>query len=114
MSGVDTQLIEQLLQEQNLDSEDVFCSEGGCFQIIDIWGGKIDNQAISGPRTLEFRLNNQDSPGNVTHLEIDNEVNFQGLLASKKVRGTRIMCVHSYPLVGHARTLRANLISIAL
>lgn len=46
MSRVDTRLIEELLQEQNLDSEDVFCSEGGCFQIIDIWGGKIDNQAI--------------------------------------------------------------------
>lgn len=47
MSRVDTRLIEELLEEQNLDSEDVFCSEGGCFQIIDIWGGKIDNQAAS-------------------------------------------------------------------
>lgn len=42
MSAADTQLIEELLQEQELDSEDVFCSGGGCFQVTDIRGGKID------------------------------------------------------------------------
>lgn len=42
MSAVDTEFIEELLQEQNLDCEDVFCSQGGCFQVIDIKGGKID------------------------------------------------------------------------
>jgi hypothetical protein len=42
MSASDTQLIEELLQEQDLDREDVFCSESGCFQVIDISGGKID------------------------------------------------------------------------
>lgn len=42
MSEVDTEFIEELLQEQSLECEDVFCSEGGCFQVIDIKGGKID------------------------------------------------------------------------
>lgn len=42
MSAVDTEFIEELLQEQDLDCEDVFCPEGGCFQVIDIKGGKTD------------------------------------------------------------------------
>lgn len=46
MSRPDTRLIEELLQEQNLDSDDVFCSEGGCFQVIDIRDGKINKTAI--------------------------------------------------------------------
>lgn len=53
MSGVDTQLIEELLQEQNLDSEDVFCPEGGCFQVIDIRGGKIVNTTACMPLSVE-------------------------------------------------------------
>ncbi|KAG6360991.1 hypothetical protein INS49_009210 [Diaporthe citri] len=69
MSGADTELIEELFQDQNLDPEDVFCSEGGCFQVIDIRGG------------------------NVKHLEIDNEVSFQDLLAPKNISGTRIISI---------------------
>lgn len=54
MSGVDTQLIQDLLREQNLDSEDVFCSEGGCFQVVDIRGGKINKPAIFMLTSLEL------------------------------------------------------------
>lgn len=46
MGEIDTEFIEELLQEQNLDCEDVFCSEGGCFQVIDIKGGKIDENPL--------------------------------------------------------------------
>lgn len=46
MSRPDTRLIEELLQEQNLDSDDVFSSEGGCFQVLDIRDGKIDKTDI--------------------------------------------------------------------
>lgn len=52
---------------------------------------------------LEIHVNNQGSLGNAKHLEIDNESSFQDLLASKKTRGTRIMCVYSYLSVGIAR-----------
>lgn len=94
MSGVGAQLIQELLEEQNLDSEDVFCPEGGCFQVIDISGGKIDRPAIFMITPLQiFHGNNQGSLGNVKHLEIDNEDSFQDLLAPEKVSGTRIMCV---------------------
>lgn len=102
MSRPDTRLIEELLQEQNLDSDDVFCSEGGCFQVIDIRDGKIEKQTFS-PFMLEIHVNNQGPLGNAQHLEIDNESSFQDLLASKKTRGTRIMCVYSYLSVGIAR-----------
>lgn len=115
MSGVGTQLIQELLQEQNLDSEDVFCPEGGHFQVIDIRGGKIDRPAIFMITSLErFHGNNQGSPGNVKHLEIDNEISFQDLLSQERISGTRIMCVYSYLAAGFSRLLRAIPISTAL
>lgn len=42
MSQVNTQIIEELIQEQNLESEDVFCAERGCFQVTDISAGKTE------------------------------------------------------------------------
>lgn len=69
MGAVDTKLIEELLQEQNLDCEDVFCPEGGCFQVTDIGSGGIQ------------------------HLEVDDEVSFQSLLDPKTLHGTRIISI---------------------
>ncbi|KAI3398691.1 hypothetical protein diail_8730 [Diaporthe ilicicola] len=62
MSEANIQLIEELLQEQNLEPEDVFCSEGGCFQVIDIRNGKIHKTiiSISGQSTI---CNLDISPG---------------------------------------------------
>lgn len=70
MSGVDTQLIEELLQEQNLDSEDVFCSEGGCFQVIDVRGGKLPKPDIFISRlSNSMRLTNATQVGsNISRL----------------------------------------------
>ncbi|KAJ0110069.1 hypothetical protein J7T55_014872 [Diaporthe amygdali] len=66
---INTQVIEELIQEQNLESEDVFCAERGCFQVTDISAGKIE------------------------HSKIDNNESFSNLLQSNKIRGTRIISI---------------------
>ncbi|KAG8158498.1 hypothetical protein KVR01_011620 [Diaporthe batatas] len=71
MGTIGIELIEQLLQEQGLDCEDVFCSKGGCFQVTDIRGDTIKK------------------------LEVDNESSFQSLLATTKLRGTRVISISS-------------------
>lgn len=57
MGTIDIELIEELLQEQDLDCEDVFCSEGGCFQVTDIRSGMAHNTFIYPTRT-SFSVDN--------------------------------------------------------